>query len=372
MKKRQPRREACPGLDPFRHMETHQDSAGQSAGSVSPILERRRTSWSYRHPKRDRRLLFLLEQSEPALFCGRKPLVRGRDADIVWVGWLSKGKLALARIKGNDSVKSTTIPVPSQADWRLVSNLNHSDNPDGTDAVLAGMLLGKVGPGYILSGFVLAGKAGPKWNPDFRLPAGEIKAARLIPLSSHCRMVVWAIQSGDSLVVDAMDWDDAKGFGPVIRLATLAAASTKFKSLDVAIIGPSLKWGAAFHTEAAPGKPGTISVVSHTVITAENRTAPGNLKTRTFASRPGPLRVILKFSADGNLWLLERDVDGSWLQGDEADAPIAVESPRGSRFEDLYFRNRTVPKLLWLNSETGFESKGAAVPIEDDSDGEPD
>ncbi|MDB5105353.1 MAG: hypothetical protein JWP91_3042 [Fibrobacteres bacterium] len=296
----------------------------------------------------------------------------GMDAEVVWIGWVAQGQLALTRVTGNDSVKGRTFPLPAKTAWSLVPNLNYSEAPGGSNAVLSGLLMGKDGQGYSFTGFTLADSSGPAWLQPFRLPAGDMLAARLIPFSPHRRMALWIRKGADSLKVEGMEWDDTKGFGPLSRLAEIPASAGVFKSLDACMTGSRMVWGVALHKEVAPGKPGTLSLVTHGWNALESRTAAGVPKTRSFQSRPGPLRIVLKFAEGAKAWVLERDADGTWLQAEERDTLIAVESPRGTGSESLFFRNRSIPKILRLNPETGFESKGVAIPVEGEDDRDED
>ncbi|GEM_PF-5238647 len=285
----------------------------------------------------------------------------GREPDAIWVGWMVGDSLRLARVGGNDSQTSAAFPAPKDSKWEVVPFLNYFEAAGGENSSLQGAIIGRSAQGVKLSCFELRNQKDFKWSHTFQLPGGEILAIRLIPISPELRYFIWARHQDGQLHIEALPWEEKIGLGKTIALGNTKVSSSNFKSFDANAATGKIVWGAVFQ-EAALKTGGTVSLWSHSLDLTTGRPSAGVPRQKSFPSKGGPLAIALKFDSESRPWILQRDVHGSWVQSAEFDEPIAVESPKGSKFETLFFRRGNLPRVLLYNPDTGFEVRNVDFP----------
>jgi hypothetical protein len=288
----------------------------------------------------------------------------GLDALTAWVAWISKDNLSLARITSNDLAKARSFPIPTPAQWNLINALNYAESPGGKDPVLSGMLIGRdAKKNLLLTGFVLASASGLVWLPPITLPGGPVLAAKVLPLAPHRHFVLWVRRDGSRLKVEGLDWQDAQGLGPMLALGDLLlAADEEYQGMDATLEATQVKWTVLVRKPGLPGKSTILRRIGHGFDPQARKTSAGAPRSIAFTGLPSALRAGIRFDGLGSPWILQRDVHGPWAQGADMPEPLVVEAPMDIRMEDLVFRNREVPKVLWLNPVAGFET--VAVPLD--------
>lgn len=293
----------------------------------------------------------------------------GRDPDIFYMGWMAKDHLMLARIYG-DAVQSTAIVPPAKADYSLIPSLCYSEKPDGTDTRLAGVLSGRDGHGAFLIGLQGAEPKSLAWTLPLRL-TGDLLAAR-IAVSATRRSLLLVRRENSALRVEVLNWDEGPAFQPAFPLFSLPyPAALGFRAFDAIVSDGVVRWGLLVHQPASNGEPARHHVWSHSLHPDGNRTGAGAPKSAPFSVLPGPIQASLKLDAAGVPWILQRDVHGAWAQSRAWPDPLPVETPRGSRYEALYFRRGELPRVSFLNPESGFANLPVILPTvetEDDDD----
>jgi hypothetical protein len=348
--------------------------------SAPGACERLHMAWSDTAAK-PQRILFQRSYVGPARPLAPRTLVAGEGEDVTtpvastsspgidpltaWVGWVSKDKLGLSRITGNDKVKATAFPIPVPAQWSLLPSLHFSEAPGGKDPVLAGMLLGRDAKKKLMvSGFLLASASGPVWMPPVTLPGGVVLAAELIPLSPHRHFALWVRRDGMTLKVEAFDWQDTQAPGPVRVLGEVIPADDEiYQGMDAMPVDGLVIWTLLFLKKGSGGNPNGLRRVGHGFDPQRYKTTAGAPRSVLVDGRPGPVETGIRFDGDGVPWIWQRDVQGFWAQSPDMSDAVGVQSPHGVFPKGLIFRNRNVPKFLWLNPEAGFES--VAVPLAD-------
>ena len=286
-----------------------------------------------------------------------------------WVGWLSKNNLCLAKIYSEESVKNVSLPLPPKTNWSLLPHLNYANDVNGKNTELSGMLLGKDDSGLSLTAFILKEDLKPKWLNPIRLPSGKILAAKVTPLSAQSHLVVWVRSEADKLFVEALEWNDTLGFNkPILICGTINAKENSFKSLDVMVNAKTIKWGILLIDSPKSEQKSAPQLIEHSLNLKDYKTGPGAPKTTSFVGPVGPQTGLIKFDAKEQAWVLIHDVHGLWIKNKNLKEIAAIDCPPGFKNEELYFKNGLTPKILFLNPETGFESKGVALPDYEDSD----
>lgn len=296
----------------------------------------------------------------------------GRDPDTFYVGWMAKDHLMLARILG-DAVQVSAIAPPAKADYGVVPSLFYSEKPDGTDTRLAGALAGRDGQGAFVLGFQGAETKSLAWTLPLRL-SGDLLAARLVAVSPTRRTLLLAHRGNSDLRVEALNWDEGQAFLPAFQLFSLPyPAALGFRAFDAVAVEGAIRWGLLVHQPASHGEPARHHVWSHSLHADGNRTGAGVPKSAPFSVLPGPVQASLKLDASGVPWILQRDVHGAWAQSRAWPDPLPVPTPRGSRYEALYFRRGELPRVSFLDPfmdpKAGFANLPVILPtVETESD----
>jgi hypothetical protein len=285
----------------------------------------------------------------------------GREPSTIWVGWRAGRDLRLARIGGDDKIISLGFPSTVQGTWEVVPFLNYTEAPGGKESMLSGSLIGKDPQGAQLSCFQFRNQKDFAWVPSYRLPPGEILAIRLVPVAPESRYFIWVRSHEGTLHAELASWDDKNGLGRPWDLGNVRAAASDFKAFDATALSGKLVWGIAFR-EGAPDNASRLVLWNHSFDLQAKRTSPGVPKPRHFPAKAGPFIVTLKFDSQSRPWLLHRDVHGAWVQSPDFEEPIPVETPRGSKFESLFFRKGALPRVTLFNPETGFETRIVTFP----------
>jgi hypothetical protein len=294
----------------------------------------------------------------------------GRDPDVFWIGWLAKDHLVLSRVFG-DAVQATAIIAPAQADFSLIPSLAYHDKPDGSDPRLAGALSGRDKQGAFLIGFQGTDAKALAWTRPLRL-SGELLATKLVAFSATRRVLLTARRDAAALKVEAMVWDEGQAFQPEIPLLSLPhSVATGFRAFDAVASNGAIHWSLLLHQPAINGDAARHHVWSHTFNAAGNRTGAGVPKSTSYSVLTGPVQPGLELDAAGTPWILQRDVHGAWAQSRAWPDPIAVATPRGSRYENLYFRRGELPRVSLLDPDAGFANQPVILPtVEPESDDE--
>lgn len=285
----------------------------------------------------------------------------GAEPATAFVGWLQGDSLKLARVKGNDSVSNHALKLPFKADSAWGPLLAYSEKP-GNPGQLSGMVLSSDASHRALHLFRMAASAQPAWLPPLPLPKGEILAIRMLPVTSALRVALMVRRASDSLQVECLAWEDGKTPGAPLAIASLTPGNSIFQGLGAALSDGILKWSIALLEPAQKGKDRKLMLYSHGFNLAQGRTTPGAPKASTYSTQPGPVQASVELDSQGTPWLLQRDVHGAWVQSPEWMDPIAVDTPRGSLRESLLFRRGSLPRVMLLDPDSGFQIKAVDFP----------
>jgi hypothetical protein len=288
----------------------------------------------------------------------------GGDPGTFWVGWLSGAKLMLSRVHG-DEVATNASSLPAHGNFRLVPSLAHSEKPSGGDLSLSGAICGKDGNGFELRGFHGIPPASLSWTDALRIPSGELLAIRMLGVSSSFRCIFWARLEAGKLNIESAYWHDAKGLQPGPTLLKVPLTQAKgFRAFDAVSTARGIRWAALLRGPSGPGEPDDLQCWTHSLVGPEYRSGPGVPKASHYSAKPGPAQISMKLNPEGVPWILQKDIQGGWIQSPEWKDHLPIELPRGSRFESLYFKRGTLPKVSYLDPEKGFESKAVLLPGE--------
>lgn len=345
---------SMPGLARYLH------HAWLDLGSTPPRIIFRRPSTGKERPLPHRTQA--IGEAGPASEPHASMAPPGAEPPTAFVGWILGDSVKLARVKGNDSVSNHAQKLPFKPDSVRGPFLTYSEKPGGASPQLEGMVLETGKAGTNLHAFRMAPPAPVAWLPPFALPPGRILAFRLLPVTPTLNAALWMREASGVLKVECLPWEDGKPLGVPVSSGDLKAPAAGYQAFATALVDGVIRWSAAFLSPGAGGKPGRIEVLSHGFNAAQTKTAAGAPKSRTYAAQPGPARVTLAVDSDGTTWVLQRDVHGAWVQSPDWEDAIAVESPKGSSLESLFFRRGNLPRVLLLDPDSGFQIKAIEFP----------
>jgi hypothetical protein len=291
--------------------------------------------------------------------------VPGLIPDVTWLGWTMANQLNLTSVYGLQT-RTFLHPMPDQNKWELSHPLVYSEKTDPSKSGskskrLLGSLIASDSTGGIIQPFQSLDSSFA-WLPPFKLQHGEVLASSVVAFSDSKRFIFTIRQSGPKLFLEALTWEDNMPLGPLIPLGSFPASPKSMISFDAIVQDSGIKWGLLQIFPGASANANTLRCWTHLLNAVENRQGPAVPKVFDWNAMPGPIQFGLKFDPKGSPWLLHRDAHGAWLQSPEWLEPVKVETPRGSKFEMVYFPHGSGPKVSYLDPDLGFKTMPVVLP----------